>query len=119
MIRSDGTLVRDYLFVVDGALAYARLAEAMSSDPTLAGTAFNFSTETPLTALELVDVIQEATGTDLAPDVRNTAAHEIPAQHLSAQRAREVLGWAPTCTVAEAMAETVAWYRTELAVPVP
>src|SRR5690606_3508682 len=54
VIRSDGTMVRDYLYVVDGALAYLQLAEAMQEDPSLAGDAFNFSTEVPLTVLELV-----------------------------------------------------------------
>lgn len=114
VIRSDGTLVRDYLYVVDGALAYLRLAEAMRGDPSLARTAFNFSTDTPLTVLELVERIQRACGTDLEPEVLGGGAHEIPAQHLSSARARQVLGWAPTRTVDEALTETVEWYRQEL-----
>lgn len=115
VIRSDGTLVRDYLYVVDGALAYLRLAEAMLDDPKLAGAAFNFSTETPLDVLDLVARIQLAAGTDLEPDIRGEASHEIPAQHLSAARARDTLGWTPTRTIDEALVETVAWYRDELA----
>ncbi|HMJ77625.1 MAG TPA: NAD-dependent epimerase/dehydratase family protein [Iamia sp.] len=114
VIRSDGTLVRDYLYVVDGALAYLRLAECMAADPTLAGEAFNFSTETPLSVLDLVARIQTAAGSDLPLDVRGGAAHEIPAQHLSAEKARQVLGWEPSRTVDEALVETVAWYRDEL-----
>jgi CDP-glucose 4,6-dehydratase len=117
VVRSDGTLVRDYLYVVDGALAYLRLAEAMRTDPSLAGTAFNFSTDTPLTVLELVERIQTACGTALEPEVLGGGVHEIPAQHLSSARAREVLGWAPTRTVDEALAETVEWYRAELDLP--
>lgn len=115
LIRSDGTLVRDYLYVVDGALAYLRLAEEMLVDDGLAGTAFNFSTETPLNVLELVARIQQAVGTNLELDIRGEASHEIPAQHLSAERARSVLGWKPSCTIDEALAETAAWYRDELA----
>lgn len=114
VVRSDGTLVRDYLYVVDGALAYLRLAEALHADPSLAGRAFNFSTETPLAVLDLVARIQAATGTRLEPDIRGGGTHEIPAQHLSAARARAELGWAPTRTVDEALGETVAWYRAEL-----
>src|SRR3546814_5600050 len=60
LIRSDGTMVRDYLYVVDGALAYLRLVEAMAEDPAVVGEAFNFSTETPLTVLELVAALQRA-----------------------------------------------------------
>jgi CDP-glucose 4,6-dehydratase len=114
VIRSDGTLTRDYLFVVDGALSYMRLAEAIAADAALAGEAFNFSTEKPLTVLELVALIQAAAGTVLEPDVRATARNEISHQALSAQKARSVLGWEPRYTVEEALAETVAWYRAEL-----
>jgi len=115
VIRSDGTPVRDYLYVVDGALAYLRLAEAMGEDPTLAGEAFNFSTESQLTVLELVELIAKAAErTDLAPDIRAVETHEIPHQFLSAEKARTRLGWRPRYTVEEALAETVAWYRRHL-----
>jgi CDP-glucose 4,6-dehydratase len=111
IIRSDGTWTRDYLYVVDGALAYMRTAEALTADPSLAGMAFNFSTETPLSVLELVDMLRAAVGSDLEPDVQGTATNEIPHQYLSAARARRVLGWEPRYTVQEALAETVDWYR--------
>lgn len=114
VIRSSGLLVRDYLYVVDGALAYLALAEAQLARPVLSGEAFNFSTETPMTALALVEAIQAVAGTDLAPEVLGGGQHEIPAQHLSAAKARDVLGWVPTRTVAEALGETVGWYRREL-----
>jgi CDP-glucose 4,6-dehydratase len=114
VVRSDGSLVRDYLYVVDGALAYLRLAECLADDPSLAGEAFNFSTETPVTVLELVDLLQRAAGTDLAPDVRGTATHEIDAQHLSAAKARKMLGWSPRWTLEAALGETVEWYRAYL-----
>lgn len=116
VIRSDGTLVRDYLYVVDGALAYVALAEAMATDPTTVGEAFNFSTETQLTVLELAGLIAKATGrTDLEPDVQATADNEIPHQYLSAAKARRMLGWAPSYTIEEALAVTVDWYRRWLA----
>jgi CDP-glucose 4,6-dehydratase len=115
VIRSDGTWTRDYLYVVDGALAYLRTAEALTADPSLAGMAFNFSTETPLSVLDLVDLLKKVVGSDPEPDVQGTATNEIPHQYLSAERARRVLGWKPKYTVEEALAETVAWYRDFLA----
>jgi CDP-glucose 4,6-dehydratase len=115
VIRSDGTMVRDYLHVADGAAAYLLLAERMQSDPTLAGEAFNFSSETPLSVLELVDRIQSVMGTSFDPDVRNEASHEIDQQFLSAAKARRVLEWQPRYTLEQGLAETVAWYRNELA----
>ena len=114
VIRSSGELVRDYLYVVDGALAYLHLAEAMAEDPSHIGEAYNFSTERPLSVLELVACIQAAAGTDLAPDIRDTASHEIDAQHLSAAKARARLGWQPSHTIEQALAETVGWYAAHL-----
>ena len=114
VIRSDGTLVRDYLYVVDGALAYLQLAEAMAKDPSLIGEAFNFSTETPLNVLTLVAMLQDAAGTELEPDVQATATHEIDEQFLSAKKARDRLHWHPRLSMEEALAETVAWYRAYL-----
>ena len=114
VIRSDGNMTRDYLYVVDAAHAYLQLVEAMAADSSLAGEAFNLSTERPLSVLELVRLIQEAAGTDLEPDIRATARHEIPHQFLSAAKARKVLGWHPRHTVEEALVRTVDWYRAAL-----
>jgi CDP-glucose 4,6-dehydratase len=111
VIRSDGSLVRDYLYVKDGVSAYLRLAEAMAADPALAGEAFNFSAEEPLTVLAMVERIQRAAGTAFEPVVANEATGEIPAQHLSARRARETLGWAPAYSMDEGLVETVAYYQ--------
>jgi CDP-glucose 4,6-dehydratase len=113
-IRSDGTPTRDYLYVVDGALGYLRLAEAVEADLSLAGEAFNLSNERPLSVLDLVDLIQQASGTDLEPEIQGLAPNEIPHQFLSAAKARRVLNWAPAFTLEAAMSETVAWYRAEL-----
>jgi CDP-glucose 4,6-dehydratase len=111
VIRSDGTMTRDYLYVADGVLAYLQLAEAISENPTLGGEAFNFSTESPLSVVQLVEMLQAATGTELEPDIRATAHHEISHQYLSAAKARRMLGWEPRHTMHEAIAETVDWYR--------
>lgn len=111
VIRSDGTLTRDYLYVTDGVRAYLQLAEAVEQDASLAGTAFNFSTEAPLTVLDLASMLQHALGTELELDIRATAGGEIAHQALSAERARTVLGWEPTYTMAAALAETAGWYR--------
>lgn len=120
VVRSDGSPVRDYLYVLDGALAYLRLAEAMATDPgATIGEAFNFSTECPLSVLDVVALVEQAAGTNLGADVRATAAHEIDRQFLSAAKARERLGWAPQYPMGQALADTVAWYRDTLAVAGP
>ncbi|HEX6395266.1 MAG TPA: NAD-dependent epimerase/dehydratase family protein [Acidimicrobiales bacterium] len=115
VIRSDGKMVRDYLYVADAVRAYLMLAEALAGDPALAGAAFNFSLEQPLSVLEVVDRLQVAAGTSFKPDIRSSASNEIPAQALSSSRARSVLGWEPSLTLDGALAETVRWYGNHLA----
>jgi CDP-glucose 4,6-dehydratase len=93
-----------------------RLAEALAADPALAGEAFNFSNETPISVLGLVELLQSAAGSSVEPNVLGTAKNEISHQSLSAAKARHILGWVPTYSLEEALAETVAWYKRELGV---
>ncbi len=114
VIRSDGTFVRDYFYVEDGAAAYLMLAEQLAARPELSGHAFNFSNETQVTVLELVRRIAGRMGVDAAPHVMGKASNEIPHQRLSARKAREMLGWAPLFTLDEGLDRTIAWYRDAL-----
>lgn len=111
VIRSDGKFVRDYFYVEEGASVYMLLAEKLAGDPSLVGEAFNFSNEIRVDVLELVDKILAKMGSNLRPDVRNEASHEIRVQYLSAKKARERLGWKPTLTLDEGLERTIRWYR--------
>lgn len=114
VIRSDGTWVRDYFYVEDGAEAYLLLARRLREEPTLAGESFNFSSEEKLTVLEIVERLLQIMSSDLRPDVQATARHEIPFQQLSAAKARSVLGWRPGFSLEEGLRRTVDWYRAFL-----
>jgi CDP-glucose 4,6-dehydratase len=111
IIRSDGTFVRDYFYVKDGAAAYLHLAECMARQPEVLGHAFNFSTEIQVTALEMVQRIIRLMGADVEPVIRGEASNEIKHQYLSAARARRMLNWSPGWSLDEALVETIAWYR--------
>jgi CDP-glucose 4,6-dehydratase len=111
VIRSDGNFVRDYFYVEDGAVAYTLMAERLAAEPELKGQAFNFSNETQVTVLELVNRILSLMESDLEPEIRNEASNEIRHQYLTAARAREVLGWKPTFTLESGMQRTIEWYR--------
>ncbi len=114
IIRSDGSYVRDYFYVKDGASAYMHLAERMGEG--LYGEAFNFSNETQVSVLDLVTRLITIVGRpDLRPVVMNEAKNEIPKQFLSAEKARRLLGWKSRYTLEEGLVETVEWYRKFLA----
>jgi CDP-glucose 4,6-dehydratase len=115
LIRSDGLFVRDYFYVEDGAAAYMLLAENLAADPQLRGQAFNFSLESQVTVLDLVQRITRLMGSHLEPDVQNQAVHEIRRQFLSAEKARRLLGWKNLFSLDEGLQRTIAWYRTYFA----
>jgi CDP-glucose 4,6-dehydratase len=111
ILRSDGSCIRDYFYVKDGAAAYLHLAECMARQPEVLGHAFNFSTEIQVTALEMVNRILRVMKSSLEPDIRAEAKNEIQHQYLSATKARQKLGWAPAWSLDQALEETISWYR--------
>jgi len=114
LIRSDGTPIRDYIYVEDAVSGCLLLAEQMAANPMLAGEAFNFSNESPITVRVLVDRILALMGSDLEPIVLNEATNEIPKQYLDAGKARRVLGWRAAFGIDEGLRRTGAWYRDHL-----
>jgi CDP-glucose 4,6-dehydratase len=111
VIRSDGTLIRDYFYVEDGAGAYLLLAEKLRNDPTLRGEAFNFSNEAQLNVLDMTRRLLGVMHSSLEPVILNEVKHEIQHQYLSATKARRRLGWSPSLSLEEGLTRTVEWYR--------
>ncbi len=111
VIRSDGKFVRDYIYIEDAAAAYLLLAEKLAGNESLYGEAFNFSTESPMSVMELVERILKLMGTKLKPVIRNETSNEILCQYLNAEKARHILGWASLCTLDEGLSHTIEWYK--------
>ena len=111
VIRSDGTFIRDYIYIRDAVNAYLFLAEKMD-ELDINGEAFNFSNEIQLNVLELTNEILKIMGrTDLEPVVLNEVKSEIKHQYLSATKAKKMLGWNPIYTVESGLKETIDWYK--------
>ena len=114
VVRSDGTFVRDYLYVKDAARSYVRLAEALD-DERLHGEAFNFSTESPMRVDEMVARIGRLMGDGaVEPEVLDAAVGEIRDQHLDSSKAHTLLRWRPAYGLDAGLAETIDWYRAFL-----
>lgn len=111
VIRSDGTYIRDYFYVEDGAAAYMLLAEKLAAMPKIKGQAFNFSNEIQINVLDLTRKILDHMASKLEPDVRADATNEIKHQYLAADKAKKMLGWKPLFTLDQGLDRTVKWYR--------
>jgi CDP-glucose 4,6-dehydratase len=114
IVRSDGTFVRDYLYVRDASLGLLALADAVGARPEIRGQAFNFAAGARMPVLDVVRRILALMGSDLEPIVQGLPLKEIPEQRVSAARARRVLGWRPRTTIESGLRETIDWYRAYL-----
>jgi len=116
VIRSDGSPIRDYFYVEDGAEGYLLLARTLAAHPELKGQAFNFSNELQITVLQLVQKILHLMDSDVEPRILGQATNEIHHQYLSAEKARRVLHWRPLFTLEQGLTRTIQWYRDFLSV---
>lgn len=115
VLRSDGSFLRDYVFVEDVVNAYLKVAEALG-DAVSPGDAYNFSDESPLTVMDIYRATCAAFGTpDVEPAVLGQARDEIKDQYLDASRARADLGWSVQFGLEAGLRKTVDWYRTYFA----
>jgi CDP-glucose 4,6-dehydratase len=123
VLRSDGSPRRDYLYASDAAGAYLTLAahcQDQISDGAL--QAFNFGWGTPISALELVELVIELSAqTGLEPVIAGAGrpTREIDDQYLDSSRARARLAWEPVVDLRSGLSLAIDWYRRYLAADRP
>jgi CDP-glucose 4,6-dehydratase len=105
IIRSDGTMIRDYFYVEDAVNAIILLAESNISG------AFNFSNGEPLSVINMVNRILLNMNSELKPIIKNEVSNEIKAQYLDSTKAMSLLNWKPQYTVKDGLAKTIEWYK--------
>jgi CDP-glucose 4,6-dehydratase len=111
IIRSDGTLQRDYLYVKDAVHAYLTVAEHLDRDE-VRGEPFNFGMDRPTSVSEMVQaIIFVSDRPDVEPEVLGAAPNEIQMQYMDSSKAHRVLGWMPEYTLQDGLRETFGWYR--------
>ncbi len=112
LIRSNGLLKRDYIYVSDILNAYLLALDGLLSGKLQTGRAVNFGATRAYTVLEVVENILHALGrADLAPTIQNNARNEIPEQHVDFTQARALLGWSPQVELEDGIQKTIDWYR--------
>ncbi|HLC76300.1 MAG TPA: NAD-dependent epimerase/dehydratase family protein [Candidatus Peribacterales bacterium] len=115
-IRSDGTFIRDYLYVEDVVDGYLKVAEAMDR-LDVRGQVFNLGPNKPFTVIEVVNMILSVMGKkDLGLVIQNRVKDEIHDQYLSGAKAEKLLGWKPKHSLEEGLKKTIPWYETLLRV---
>lgn len=111
VLRSDGSYLRDYVYVEDAVDAYIAMSK-VATDDSIAGKIYNFAGGLPLSVLDIYREICMATvGEYVEPEIRISAQLEIKSQYLDASLAKSDLGWLPSWGVEAGMRQTVDWYR--------
>jgi CDP-glucose 4,6-dehydratase len=110
VIRSDGTLERDYMYVSDAASAYLCLAEQLGR-PEIRGEAFNFGWGRGYSVIEIVETVLRQGGSPLTPVVLGKNRGEINKQWLNSEKANRLLGWQPAVALDEGVRRSIDWYR--------
>ena len=110
IIRSDGTPIREFVYVDDVARGYLLLAEHIAEAK---GEAFNFGTGEQVNMLDLVERNIRLAGKSLEPKVmlQTKIAGEIDAQYLSAAKVEARFGWKAEINLDEGLRRTIEWYR--------
>lgn len=107
-IRSDGKMVREYLYVKDVASGYVATAKHIES---IKGEAFNFGSSNVLSVTEIIEHTMKVFGSTVPVNILNEAKNEIPAQHLDYTKAKKMLGWSAETPLEEALGVTIEWYN--------
>jgi CDP-glucose 4,6-dehydratase len=114
VIRSDGSPQRDFFYVEDAAAAYLAIVDALDGGPVDAcGEAFNAGSGSSRSVRDIVQLVCEAVGTGLEPEVRGAAVpeDELERQVTDYTKLQAATGWAPGVALENGIERTVDWYR--------
>ncbi len=107
-IRSDGKMIREYLYVKDVADGYLMLCENINKSK---GEAFNLSSGLKLSVIEVIERISKIINKKINYKVLNIAKNEIYEQYLSTEKVEKFFGWHTKYSFEEGIKETVKWYE--------
>lgn len=110
-IRSDGSPKRDFLHVDDAVSAYLAIAAALDGGGAV-GEAFNAGGDRPHSVREVVDLIVEVSGSEIAAEYGpGLPPAEIRDQYLDSSKLTATTGWRPAVDLRDGLLRTLEWYR--------
>lgn len=107
-IRSDGTYVRDYIYVKDVVDGYFFLLKNINR---IKGEAFNFSSSDTFSVLDFVKKAEKILKAKIPYKILNIVNNEIPYQHLDDSKIRS-MGWNHKYSFDKTFPQILEWYRS-------
>lgn len=108
LIRSDGKMIREYIYVKDVIDGCIKLACEIQK---ILGEAFNFGNANVLSVVDVVKKIEKILKKKIKCKILNIAKNEIPKQYLDSTKAKEKLNWEPLTSFERGITETYNWYK--------
>ena len=114
ILRSNGKLIRDYLYVEDVARAYILLMKSMLKKKKLLYI-YNVGSNENLSVIDLVRfIVKKIKKNKLKPKIKNSSKIEIKRQKLNYKKIYKDLRWKPLWKIEKAMSITINWYKDNL-----
>jgi UDP-glucuronate 4-epimerase len=111
-IFGDGSTGRDYTYVDD---IVAGVLAALDYKPSVAAGApfevFNLGNSHPVKLLELVELLEQATGRRAQREQKPLQPGDVPLTWANIEKAERVLGYRPKTSLPKGLAKFVGWYR--------
>lgn len=108
----DGTCVRDYIHVVDVALAHIQALERVLDGKGDGVEVFNLGTGRGSTVLEVIHAFERATGRAVQWSFAPRRPGDVVAAYADTARAEAVLGWRAQRSLDQCMADAWRWQQT-------
>lgn len=110
LLRSNGTMLREYLYVEDVVDGYILLADNIQKTK---GETFNFGTGEAYSALEVMALCQKVLKQKIQYKILNNVKGEIPEQYLDSLKLKKLLGWQCRADIENAIKKTFVWYKKQ------
>jgi len=107
IVYGDGEQTRDFVFVDD--IAHANMLAMQGPLGT-----FNIGTGVETSLNQLLAAFESVVGHPVARDYAPARAGEVQRIALDAEKARHELGWKPSVSLEDGLAQTLAWVRQKL-----
>ena len=113
VLRSDGTPVREFLYVEDAVEAYLAVASSLD-EARFGGRAWNVGGGDALPVLDVVERLIRVSGRDVQADVRGAPTEGPDREQLDSSAIRNELGFEPAWDLDRGLAAAYSWYERHL-----
>lgn len=107
----DGSCVRDYIHVVDLALAHVRALAWMAEQENASCEVFNIGTGKGVSVLEIVETFKAVNGVDLPYVIGPRRSGDVISVYAHTERCNSMLGWKAERGIDEALRDAWRWQQ--------